>query len=185
MRVTNNPAISLAAGTAVTKNLLAKLNTSTGVADLCGATDIPIGQTMDTVDAAEMQGIRLMSAGTLELTASGAISKGVPVFTDASGKISATAADGARCVGISMDAATADGDIIGVLPSAVAASLIIQDLSASTLGSALATTGATNSSPYGFTTAAQADTLIALVNALRADLIAIRADLVASGLFLT
>lgn len=33
---------------------------------------------------------------------------------------------------------------------------------------AVATTGATNSSPYGFTTAAQADAIVTLVNELRA-----------------
>lgn len=32
---------------------------------------------------------------------------------------------------------------------------------------AVATTGATNSSPYGFTTAAQADAIVTLVNAMR------------------
>ncbi len=35
-----------------------------------------------------------------------------------------------------------------------------------TVGVAVATTGATNSSPYGFTTAAQADALVARVNEL-------------------
>lgn len=37
---------------------------------------------------------------------------------------------------------------------------------------AVATTGATNSSPYGFTTAAQADAIVALVNEMRAALVA-------------
>jgi hypothetical protein len=36
---------------------------------------------------------------------------------------------------------------------------------------AVATTGATNSSPYGFTTAAQADAIVTLVNELRAALV--------------
>lgn len=36
---------------------------------------------------------------------------------------------------------------------------------------AAATTGATNSSPYGFTTAAQADNAIALLNEIRAALV--------------
>lgn len=185
MRVTNNPAMTLVAGTALAANLLGTLNASTGVVDLCSASLIPLGQTMQTVLVGENQSLRLLSAGTLELTADGAVTKGAAVYTAASGKISATAADGARCVGIALDAATADGDIIGVLPSALAAALIVQDLAAATIGSALATTGATNSTPYGFTTAAQADTLIALVNALRVDLIDMRASLVASGLFLT
>lgn len=37
---------------------------------------------------------------------------------------------------------------------------------------AVATTASTNSSPYGFTTAAQADAIVALVNELRAALVA-------------
>lgn len=37
---------------------------------------------------------------------------------------------------------------------------------------AVATTGASNSSPYGFTTAAQADAIVTLVNELRAALVA-------------
>jgi hypothetical protein len=36
---------------------------------------------------------------------------------------------------------------------------------------AVATTGATNTTPYGFTTAAQADGLVALVNAIRSALV--------------
>ena len=36
---------------------------------------------------------------------------------------------------------------------------------------AVATTGATNSSPYGFTTAAQANAIVTLVNELRATLV--------------
>lgn len=37
---------------------------------------------------------------------------------------------------------------------------------------AVAATGSTNSSPYGYTTAAQADAIVTLVNALRAALVA-------------
>jgi len=37
---------------------------------------------------------------------------------------------------------------------------------------AVATTGATNSSPYGFTTAAQADAIVTLLNEIRAALVA-------------
>lgn len=37
---------------------------------------------------------------------------------------------------------------------------------------AVATTGATNSTPYGFTTAAQADAIVTLLNEIRAALVA-------------
>ncbi len=46
---------------------------------------------------------------------------------------------------------------------------VIQQASAAQ--AAVATTGSTNSSPYGFTTAAQADAIVTLVNQLRADLV--------------
>jgi hypothetical protein len=44
--------------------------------------------------------------------------------------------------------------------------------SAYVVGAAVATTGATNSSPYGFTTAAQADAIVARLNAVIAALVA-------------
>lgn len=40
-------------------------------------------------------------------------------------------------------------------------------------GAAVATTGASNSTPYGFTSAAQADAIVTLVNELRATLVAL------------
>lgn len=43
---------------------------------------------------------------------------------------------------------------------------------AATSGGAVATTGSTNTAPYGFTTAAQADGIVALLNAIRAALVA-------------
>ena len=42
-----------------------------------------------------------------------------------------------------------------------------QAVVAATVGAAVATTGATNTTPYGFTTAAQADALVARVNELK------------------
>lgn len=57
-----------------------------------------------------------------------------------------------------------------------------------TVGDPVATTGASNSSPYGFRTAAQANDLVARCNQMRADILALealgnrmRADLVALG----
>jgi UDP-N-acetyl-D-mannosaminuronic acid transferase (WecB/TagA/CpsF family) len=58
-----------------------------------------------------------------------------------------------------------------------------------TVGGAVATTAATATSPFGYTTAAQADAIVANVNALRADVLALaaltnelRAGIVALGL---
>jgi hypothetical protein len=59
----------------------------------------------------------------------------------------------------------------------------------STVGAVVATTGATQTTPFGFTTATQANDLVSRVNQLRADVLEltrlvnqIRADLVALGL---
>lgn len=112
----NTPAITLVAGTAITKNRLATLNASTGVADLCSATTIPIGQTQDDVDAGAPQGIRLPQAGSQVLTAAGAIVRGAIVYPAASGKVDDAVVTGGRAYGIALNAAAADGDLIAVLP---------------------------------------------------------------------
>jgi hypothetical protein len=173
----NNPALSKVAGTAIGKFLLATLNAS-DVADLCSATTQPAGQTMDDVDAGELQGIRLPTAGTLELTASKAIAIHVPVYTDASGKITDTPVTGCHLVGISLAAAGADGDIIDVLPSALAA-LVVKTIAA-------ATYAAPNASALN-TGDATSDTVIGSIRtqliALAADVAAIRTALQASKLF--
>ncbi len=46
-----------------------------------------------------------------------------------------------------------------------------------TVGAAVATTGATNAAPYGFTTATQPDDLVARVNQLRVDVLALESTL--------
>lgn len=176
-KVINNPSISKVAGTAVNPFLLVTLNAD-DEADLCGATDVPIGQSELEVDAGALQGIRLPSGGTLALTASGAIDFLAPVYTAANGKVSATAADGSHCVGLALEAAGANGDIIMVLPSALAA-FVAQTIAAAT--AAAPNAGAVNSGD------ATTDTVITSirtqVNALIADNAAVRAALVASKLF--
>lgn len=55
--------------------------------------------------------------GTLEMVANGAISVGADVFPAASGKISATVAG--EAMGLAIEAATADDDIIEILPYSI------------------------------------------------------------------
>lgn len=112
---TNNPALTLVAGTAIIKNRLVSLGAG-GVADLCPINGIPIGQSMDTVDAGELQGVRLPQAGTQVLTAAGAIAAGVQVHTAADGKVNDVAGSTSRPYGLALTAAAADGDLIVVLP---------------------------------------------------------------------
>lgn len=112
---TNNPAITMPAGTATMKHRLVSIG-SGGVADLCPVNGIPVGQSMDDVDAGELQGVRLPTAGTLLLTAAGAIAAGAQVHTAASGKVNDVAASTSRPFGVALTAAGADGDLIEVIP---------------------------------------------------------------------
>jgi hypothetical protein len=173
---TNNPALSFVAGTAITKALLATI--AAGVLDLCGATDLPLGCTMDTVDAGAQQGLRMFSAGTMTLTASGAITKLAPVYTDAGGKITATRVTGSHCIGVALEAAAADGDLIEVMPLAVLGQMV---KSLAALTAAAANAGAINSGDA--TTDAVITSLRTQYTALLADVTAMRTQLIASGLF--
>ncbi len=119
--------ISRLAAAAITKNLLLSLDSNDAVI-LCTATLKPLGQAMDTVDDTEVVGIRLGSDGILELTASGVITFRAPVYTDAGGKITATAVQGAYCIGFAGRAAAADGDVIPVIP--LMTPFVVQDLAA-------------------------------------------------------
>lgn len=112
---TNNPAITLVAGTAIIPNRLVALGAA-GVADLCPINGIPIGQSMATVDAGDLQGVRLPQAGTQVLCAAGAIAVGAQVHTAASGKVNDVAASTSRPYGVALTVAAADGDLIEVLP---------------------------------------------------------------------
>lgn len=58
----------------------------------------------------------------------------------------------------------------------------VQDAITTTVGSAVANTAATSATPFGYTTAAQADAIVANVNALRVDLLALVAALEAKGI---
>jgi hypothetical protein len=102
----------------------------TPVVTLAGVTDVHIGvTTRDAFVSTAPQGntingtvdVRLASAqGTTRMVAAGAIplnaSSATPVYSAASGMISASQASGALLVGYALEAATALNDIIEVLP---------------------------------------------------------------------
>ena len=73
----------------------------------------PAGQTIDGSVT-----VRLRSAqGTIRYTVSGAVTTFMaPLYTAASGKVSSSQASGASLIGYSLGLATADGDVIEVLP---------------------------------------------------------------------
>jgi hypothetical protein len=81
-------------------------------------TDVGIGTAdNDTAAAGELLAVRLNDdPGTRLMIAAAAISAGVPVYTAAAGRVSATAASTSFRVGWALTAATAAGDLIEVAP---------------------------------------------------------------------
>ena len=76
----------------------------------------------------------------------------------------------------------ASGDRVafsGVTPVALPIADANQAAVTTTVGSAVATTGSTASSPYGYTGATQADAIVANLNALRVDVLAMNVELTA------
>jgi hypothetical protein len=103
-------------GTAIGQHLRVKL--SSGVLALAGATDKELGTTEYGVLAGEeLATVRLRNApGTKIGVAAGAITAGSEVYTAAAGKYDDTQATGAFYAGTALTAATADGDLIEILP---------------------------------------------------------------------
>lgn len=104
---------SFTAGLAIARCLRVKLTASKLA--IAGASDAELGTLEDAVFADLDIGVVNLRTlqGTAGFVANGAITKGVTVYGAASGKISATA--GPVVIGIALEAATADGDIIEVL----------------------------------------------------------------------
>lgn len=91
---------------------------SDGKITTAGLTDKGIGvATRETFAAGEHVDVRLnTAAGTAKMIASEALAAGATVYSEASGKVQDTAQATAFQVGVAMEAATADGDIIEVMP---------------------------------------------------------------------
>ncbi|MCP4571482.1 MAG: DUF2190 family protein [bacterium] len=106
------PTKTFTAGGAIAKNLRVAFD-GTNIA-AAGVGDIEIGTTEAPVLAAGPAAVRLRSAqGTAKMTAAGAIAAGAAVYSAAGGKVNDVAS--MFRVGIALDAATADGDVIEVL----------------------------------------------------------------------
>lgn len=100
------------AGAAIAMYLRVKL--SAGLLAKAGSTDHELG-TLESASFAsgDVRAVRLRSAqGTCKMVAAGAITAGNPVYAAANGKIDAS---GTVLLGIALEAAAADGDIIEVL----------------------------------------------------------------------
>lgn len=116
----NNGPLTRVAGTGgVNGQRLVKLSSGTFVYCTATATDDPVGATLYNAAAGEPVAVKTLNdQGSLELEAAGAIAQDADVFAAASGKISAepAAAGIYRRVGKALQAATADGDVIEMLP---------------------------------------------------------------------
>jgi predicted RecA/RadA family phage recombinase len=89
---------------------------SSGLAVAAGAPNgTALGVALADAAASGIVTVKLNSAsGTFEMKAGGAITAGAAVYPAASGKILATATSSNNPIGIALEAATADGDVIEV-----------------------------------------------------------------------
>ena len=93
---------------------IVKLDSSAnGVALSAAATDVHIGVLQNTPASGEAATVRFL--GTSKVVAGAAITKGAYVASDASGKAAATTADKDNAIGIALEAAAADLDVIEIL----------------------------------------------------------------------
>lgn len=105
----------------VTKGAVCKLSSGAVVLCTATATDNPVGIALYAAAAAETVAVALLNeSGSREMIAAGAISAGAKVYAAADGKVQAlpVASGTYRLIGIALEAATADGDLIEVLPYA-------------------------------------------------------------------
>lgn len=110
----DTPLQSLIAGGALAINLRVKF--SSGKLALAGITDKDIGVVqVAAAQDLDVIGVRLPSApGTVNMVAAAAIAQGAVVFTAASGKVSVSATT-AFALGIAMEAASGNGEVLEVL----------------------------------------------------------------------
>ena len=104
---------------AIAENLRVKLD-SDGKVTVAGLADKEIGTAVTPAFAAgDNVTVRLRTAaGTHKMIAIEALAVGATVYTEANGKIQDTAASTSFQVGIALEAAAADGDVIEVLYNA-------------------------------------------------------------------
>lgn len=113
----NTPTRTFTAGAAIAQYLRVKLSSGKLAVAVAGVTDEPVelGVIRDASFAdLDVRAVLLRSSGgTTPMVADGAISQGVAVYGAAGGKVSSTASGNA--IGIALEAAGADNDIIEVL----------------------------------------------------------------------
>lgn len=146
-----------------------RVKKSSGNVVAAGAGEVGIGVTAANVENGGLVPVMLWNGyGTAFMKAGGAITLNAAVYPIANGKIDDAQSTQGAPLGYAEEAATADGDVIEVLLRGYQAGEPIAHADQA----AVVTTGASNSTPYGFTTAAQANAIVSLVNAMRSALIA-------------
>lgn len=112
------PTKSFTAGGAIAQFLRVKLTAGKLAIAGAGATDgaVEIGTIEDAAFAdGDVKAVRLRNAqGTKKMVAAGAFSAGAAVYGAAGGKVDDAVSGSAH--GIAMEAATADGDVVEVMP---------------------------------------------------------------------
>jgi hypothetical protein len=106
------------AGADVGNKRLVKLSSGDVVPNTATSTDEPVGVADYAVASGDHVAVGLFGGKTMEIAAAGAISADAAVYAADDGKVQAlpaTAGTYAR-VGTAIEAATADGDIIEILP---------------------------------------------------------------------
>ena len=116
-QLTDTNCVTFPAHGAIAQYALVKL-LNTGKVDVNGLADRPIGVAMKEAYAAdEPIPVKLFNgSGTLKCIAIEALAIAATVYTEANGKVQDTAAATSNPIGIAKEAATADGDIIEVIP---------------------------------------------------------------------
>jgi len=101
---------------AATRAAHLRVYSNSGTLATAGASNMSIGvQEIESLATTDVVPVRLRTAeGTVKMTAAGAISAGNPVYAAAGGKV---ASSGTIVEGIALEAATANDDIIEVMPT--------------------------------------------------------------------
>lgn len=105
---------SFVAGGTISKNRAVKLDTTAGQVVACGAiTDVAIG--IATEDATSGYSVTVQLFGKAKVVASASTSVGDQLMPGSGGKVATAAGATAKSLGLGLQAAGADGDVIEVL----------------------------------------------------------------------
>jgi len=118
MSETQSP-LTIQTSAAVVAHALVKTASAKVLTNTAASTDMTIGVAQFAAANGDYASVKLLSdSGTIEMIAAGVISAGADVYAAAAGKVQAipTAGGKYRKIGIALEAAGADGDIITVLP---------------------------------------------------------------------